>query len=42
MEHISVVSWGGHPSEFETWLSKTGKRFDPATRKEQALQLFDI
>lgn len=36
------MSWGDRPSEFETWLSKTGKGQDPATRKEQAMQLFDI
>src|SRR5581483_10086229 len=42
--HVRVVnmSWGDEPGEFETWLSKTGKGQDPATRKEQALQLFQI
>ncbi len=36
------MSWGDEPGEFETWLSKTGKGQDPATRKEQAIQLFEI
>lgn len=42
--HVRVVnmSWGDEPGEFETWLSKTGKGQDPATRKEEALQLFQI
>ncbi len=42
--HVRVVnmSWGDEPGEFETWLSKTGKGQDAATRKEQAMQLFEI
>jgi subtilisin family serine protease len=42
--HVRVVnmSWGDEPSEFEEWLSKSGKGQDPVTRKEQALQLFQI
>jgi len=36
------MSWGDEPGEFEEWLSKTGKGQEPATRKEQALQLFQI
>jgi subtilisin family serine protease len=42
--HVRVVnmSWGDQPSEFETWLSKTGQGQDPAARKKQALALFEI
>ncbi len=42
--HVRVVnmSWGDEPGEFENWLSKTGKGQDPAARKEEALQLFQI
>ncbi len=42
--HVRVInmSWGDEPSEFETWLSKTGKGQDPAARKEEAVQLFQI
>jgi subtilisin family serine protease len=42
--HVRVVnmSWGDQPSEFETWLSKTGQGKDPAARKKEALELFEI
>jgi subtilisin family serine protease len=42
--HVRVVnmSWGDQPSEFETWLSKTGQGQDPVQRKKQALELFEI
>jgi subtilisin family serine protease len=42
--HVRVVnmSWGDQPSEFETWLSKTGQGQDSAARKKQALELFEI
>jgi subtilisin family serine protease len=42
--HVRVVnmSWGDEPSEFETWLSKTGQGRDAAERKKQALELFEI
>jgi len=42
--HVRVVnmSWGDQPSEFETWLSKTGQGQYPAARKKQALELFEI
>jgi subtilisin family serine protease len=42
--HVRVVnmSWGDQPSEFETWLSKTGQGQYPAARKKQALDLFQI
>jgi len=36
------MSWGDRPSEFETWLSKTGAGADPAERKRRALELFNI
>ena len=36
------MSWGDQPSEFETWLSKTGQGKDAADRKKQALELFEI
>lgn len=36
------MSWGDQPSEFETWLSKTGQGQDSAARKKQALELFEI
>jgi subtilisin family serine protease len=44
IHHVRVVnmSWGDQPSEFETWLSKTGQGQDPAARKKQALELFEI
>lgn len=42
--HVRVVnmSWGDEPSEFETWLSKTGQGRDAAERKKLALELFEI
>ncbi len=42
--HVRVVnmSWGDQPSEFETWLSKTGQGQDPAARKKMALELYEI
>jgi subtilisin family serine protease len=42
--HVRVVnmSWGDQPSEFETWLSKTGQGQDPAARKKIALELYEI
>jgi len=42
--HVRVVnmSWEDEPSEFEEWLTRTGKGQDPVARKEQALQLFQI
>jgi subtilisin family serine protease len=36
------MSWGDQPSEFETWLSKTGGGQDPMARKKQALELYAI
>src|ERR1700735_3083702 len=36
------MSWSDDPSEFETWLSKTGAGADPAERKRRALELFQI
>lgn len=43
-QRVRVVnmSWGDQPSEFETWLSKTGQGQDPAARKQMALKLYEI
>ena len=42
--YIRVVnmSWADEPSEFETWLSKTGEGQDPAARRKKALELYEI
>ena len=42
--HVRVVnmSWGDQPSEFETWIDKTGGGGDPAARKANAARLFHL
>jgi len=42
--HVRVVnmSWGDNPQEFELWLSKTSGEADPAVRKKQAAELYNI
>jgi subtilisin family serine protease len=44
IHHVRVVnmSWGDEPTEFEEWLSRSGKEQDPVARKERALHLFQI
>lgn len=36
------MSWYDDPQEFELWLSKTSNETDPAVRKKQAAELYDI
>jgi subtilisin family serine protease len=36
------LSWGDQPSEFESWLDKTGGGSDPAARKANASRLFHL
>jgi subtilisin family serine protease len=42
--HVRVVnmSWGDEPSEFESWLDKTGGGGDPVARKANAERLFHL
>jgi subtilisin family serine protease len=36
------MSWGVTPQDFELWLSRTTNEVDPAVRKKQATELFNI
>jgi subtilisin family serine protease len=36
------MSWGVTPQDFEIWLSRTSNEVDPAMRKKQATELFNI
>jgi subtilisin family serine protease len=36
------MSWGVTPQDFELWLSRTANEVDPAMRKKQAIELFNI
>jgi subtilisin family serine protease len=36
------LSWGDQPSEFESWIDKTGGGGDPAARKANASRLFHL
>jgi subtilisin family serine protease len=36
------MSWGVTPQDFELWLSRTTNEVDPAMRKRQATELFNI